>query len=331
MDVPAPPGARVSIVSTFALATILALQAPRSHIVIVTGLGGEPGYRRALQEWASGLAAAGRKLGIPDSSITLLQGDTAGTRARVANRGNVTEALRALATRSRPGDVILVFLAGHGSHEGTESRLNIPGPDLTAAELGTLLRPLADRRVVVVNASSASGDFVPALSARGRVIITATKTSMERNATQFGRHFTAALAQEGADADKDGRVSVLEAFLYAKRETARAYTADNRLLTEHAMLDDDGDRTGSAAPGAEGADGALARSVFLGEGTTAPAPTDSAGAALVSEKRALEARIADLRGRKSSMKPDEYEAQLEGLLVELALKNEALRGRGARR
>jgi LmbE family N-acetylglucosaminyl deacetylase len=321
----------MSIAAIALAAAVLAQAAPKSHMVIVTGLGGEPGYRRALQEWATGLAAAGRKLGMPESSITVLQGDTAGTRARVANRANVTEALRALATQSRPGDVILVFLAGHGSHEGAESRLNIPGPDLSAAEIGALLQPLADRRVVVVNASSASGDFVPALSARGRVIITATKTSMERNATQFGRHFTAALAMDGADADKDGRVSVLEAFLYAKRETARAYTADNRLLTEHAMLDDDGDRTGSAAPGAEGADGALARSVFLGEGTTAPGPTDSAGAALVSEKRALEGRIADLRGRKSSMKPAEYESQLEALLVELALKNEALRGRGGRR
>lgn len=321
----------MSIASLALAATLLAQAAPKSHMVIITGLGGEPGYRRALQEWGAGLVAAGRKLGLPESHIALLQGDTAGTRARVANRANVTEALRALATRSRPGEVILVFLAGHGSHEGAESRLNIPGPDLTAAELGALLQPLADRRVVVVNASSASGDFVPALSARGRVIITATKTSMERNATQFGRHFTAALAQDGADADKDGRVSVLEAFLYAKRETARAYSADNRLLTEHAMLDDDGDRTGSAAPGAEGADGALARSVFLGEGTTASTPSDSAGVVMVSEKRALEARIAELRGRKSSMKSDEYEAQLETLLVELALKNEALRGRGGSR
>ena len=300
-------------------------------MVIVTGLGGEPGYRRSLQEWAAGLAAAGRKLGVADSSIVLLAGDTAGVRARIANRENVTQALRTLASRSRPGDVILLFLAGHGSHEGADSRLNIPGPDLTAAELGALLQPLSDRRVVVVNASSASGDFVPALSAKGRVIITATKTSMERNATQFGRHFTAALAQEGADADKDGRVSVLEAFLYAKRETARAYTADNRLLTEHAVLDDDGDRTGSAAPGAEGADGGLARTVYIGEGTSTAAPTDSAGAALVREKRSLEAQISALRARKSSLKADEYEAQLEALLVELALRNEALRGRSGTR
>ncbi len=125
-------------------------------------------------------------------------------------------------------------------------------------------------------------------------------------------------------------MSVLEAFVFARRETARVYTADNRLLTEHALLDDNGDRTGSTAPGAEGTDGALARAVFIGEGTATPAPTDAAGAALVSEKRALETQIADLRARTASLKPDEYEARLEALLVELALKNEALRKGTAR-
>ena len=311
-----------------ALVGVLAAQAqPRSHMVIVTGLGGEPGYRRALLEWSAGLVAAGRRLGVADSDITVLAGDTAGTRARVATRANVTDAIRSLTTRTRAGDVVLVFLAGHGSHEGAASRLNIPGPDLTAEELGTLLAPLRDRHVVLVNSASASGDFVPALASKGRVVITATKTSMERNATQFGRYFTAALAQDGADADKDGRVSVLEAFLYAKRETARAYSSDNRLLTEHAVLDDDGDGAGSPAPGAEGADGALARTVFLGAAGTTAIPDDSVSAVLVSEKRAIEAQISGLRARKASLKPDDYEAQLEGLLVELALRNEALRGR----
>jgi hypothetical protein len=319
------------------LALLLAVQAPatRSHLVVVTGLGGEPGYRRALQEWSASLVGAGRKLGIADSDVVQLAGDSGATGAAGAGvvratRENVASALRELARRSSPGDVVLLFLAGHGSHEGAESRLNIPGPDMTAAELAALLRPLADRRLVVVNAASASGDYIAALSAPGRIVITATKTSLERNATQFGRHFAAAYGADGADADKDGRVSVLEAYLYAKRETARAYTSDNRLLTEHAMLDDNGDKAGSSAPGAEGADGALARSLYLAAAPVSYAAGDTASAAMDGEKRVLETRIAELRGRKASMKAEEYEARLEALLVELALKNEALRARSTR-
>jgi hypothetical protein len=159
------------------------------------------------------------------------------------------------------------------------------------------------------------------------VVITATKSPFERNVTRFGGQFVAALAEGGADADKDGRVSVLEAFLFARRETGRIYQSDNRLLTEHAVLDDNGDRQGAGAPGAEGNDGALARTIYFGAAPARVAATDSAGARLEQEARALEARINDLRGRKASMKSDEYEAQLEALLLDLALKNEALRSR----
>lgn len=307
--------------------------APAAHLLVVTGLGGEPAYRASLRQWSEALVGAGRKLGIPDGHIVQLAGDTvaAAAGARRATRENVVTALGELAGRSRRGDLVFIFLAGHGSHEGAESRLNLPGPDITAAELGRLLEPLAGRRVAVVNASSASGDYVPALSAPGRVVITATKTSLERNATQFGGQFVAAYAADGADADKDGRVSLLEAFLYAKRETARAYAADNRLLTEHAMLDDDGDRQASGAPGADGADGALARTIFLGAAPTGVAAGDARGAELAAEKRRLEERIAVLRGRKASMRPEDYESQLETLLVDLALANESLRARGGAR
>lgn len=302
-------------------------QAPGTHLVVITGLGGEPGYRTALHEWGSALAGAGRTLGIPADRIVRLAGDTVPDAARE----NVVAALGEVVTRSGRGDLVFVFLAGHGSHEGPESRLNLPGPDLTAADLGKLLEPLADRRIAIVNASSASGDFVAALSAPGRVVITATKTSLERNATQFGGHFVAAYAADGADADKDGRVSLLEAFLYAKRETARAYAADNRLLTEHAMLDDDGNQEGSAAPGAEGADGAVARTVFLGSAPATYAAGDTRAAELAAEKQKLEERIAALRGRKASMPSEDYESQLEALLVDLALTNEALRARSGSR
>ncbi len=324
----------MSAIITAALALVATVQAPPAqapgtHLVVITGLGGEPGYRAALHEWGSALAGAGQTLGIPADRVVRLAGDTvpAASGVRRATRENVVAALGELAARSRRGDLVFIFLAGHGSHEGPESRLNLPGPDLTAADLGKLLEPLADRRIAIVNASSASGDFVAALSAPGRVVITATKTSLERNATQFGGHFVAAYAADGADADKDGRVSLLEAFLYAKRETARAYAADNRLLTEHAMLDDDGNQEGSAAPGAEGADGAVARTVFLGSAPATYAAGDSRAAELAAEKQKLEERIAALRGRKASMPSEDYESQLEALLVDLALTNEALRAR----
>ena len=313
------------------LALALIQAPPATHLLVVAGLGGEAGYRRDLATWTASLSTAARGLGIPTGNVIHLVGDSSATpNLPRATRERVLATLQEITRRSRSGDLVLVFLAGHGSHEGAESRINLPGPDLTAADLAVALEPLNDRRVVIVNAASASGDFLPILSRAGRVVITATKGPFERNATRFGGQFVAAFATEGADADKNGLVSMLEAFLYARRETGRIYESDNRLLTEHAVLDDNGDKQGSAAPGAEGQDGALARSIYLGSApATRIAATDSAGARIEREARALEAQITTLRGRKASMKEEEYQSQLEALLVELALRNEALRSRRA--
>jgi len=305
------------------------LQAPSStHVLVVSGLGGEATYRRELVTWGTSLVTAAKTLGVPAGNVIQLAGDSSPSPALPrATRDRVLATLQELTRRSRPGDIVLIFLAGHGSHEGPESRINLPGPDLTAADLSLALEPMNGRRVVVVNATSASGDFIPALSRSGRVIITATKGPYERNATRFGGQFVTALAGGGSDADKDGRVSMLEAFLFARRETGRIYESDNRLLTEHAVLDDNGDKTGSAAPGAEGEDGALARTISLGAAQARVAASDSTGVRLEREAREIEGRINVLRGRKATMKEDEFQSQLESLLVELALRNEALRAR----
>ena len=47
---------------------------------------------------------------------------------------------------------------------------------------------------------------------------------------------------------RDGRVSLLEAYRYAVTETKRYYDDQGRLQTEHAQLDDDGDKKGTAEP-----------------------------------------------------------------------------------
>jgi hypothetical protein len=317
------------MIAMLPLFLLLATQAAsQPHVLIVTGLGGEPAYRRDLAQWGSSLGNAAQSMGVPAANVVYLVGDSLervpGPRA---TRERVLAELQTITRRSRAGETVFIFLAGHGSHEGADSRINLPGPDLTAGDLAIALEPLGDRRVVVVNAASASGDFLPALSREGRVVITATRSPFERNATRFGGHFVAAFAGAGADADKDGRVSMLEAFLFARRETGRVYETDNRLLTEHAVLDDNGDKQGSSAPGAEGTDGSLARTLFLGGAPAQIAASDSASVRLQREASEIEASINQLRGRKSSMKEAEYEAELEKLLVELALRNEALRAR----
>jgi hypothetical protein len=147
----------------------------------------------------------------------------------------------------------------------------LPGPDLTATELAQLLTAFGERRVAVVNAASASGGFVQKLAAPTRIVVTATKSGFERNETVFGRHFVAAWTGGEADADKDERVSLLEAFEYTRREVEREYQRENKLMTEHAMLDALGDGKGVASAELSSPHGRAAHAFHLGGGAAAAA------------------------------------------------------------
>jgi hypothetical protein len=298
------------------------------HVIIVTGASGEQQYASSFHATASSLvdALVGR-FGFTPDDITYLAEDPARDTKRIDGKSSKQELTQAISrAASRGGDRVMLFLIGHGSHAGNDSRFNLPGPDLTAAELAILLEPLKAKQVAIINAASASGDFMPVLSARNRIVITATKSSHERNETLFPKHFVAAFTTAGADTDKDERVSLLEAFIYAKREVARAYESDSRLATEHGMLDDDGDRRGSADPDPRAGDGAAARRFIIGARTATTATAgNTADATLVKRKEQLEAQVEALRRRKETMAADAYTTELERLLVELARVNQSLR------
>jgi hypothetical protein len=302
----------------------------QTQVIIVTGASGETQYAASFHAAASSLVdALVAKHGLTPDDITYLGEDPARDKTRIdgkSSKQELTQAITRAAGRGRSGDRVLLVLIGHGSHAGSDSRFNLPGPDITAAELGIMLEPLRAMQVAVVNTASASGDFLAALSARNRVVVTATKSSHERNQTIFPQYFVAAFATAGADTDKDERVSLLEAFTYAKREVARAYETDSRLPTEHAMLDDDGDRRGSAEPDPRAGDGAVARRFIIGARTATAAVAGKGGdPALVLRKEQLESQIEALRRRKETMTAAAYSTELERLLVDLARVNQSLR------
>jgi hypothetical protein len=201
---------------------------------------------------------------------------------------------------------------------------------MAAADFNLLLKRLPTKQVVLVNATSASGPFIDGLSAPGRTIVTATRSGAEHFTTLFGGFFIDALTSEAADADKNKRVSVLEAFKFAKTEVARAYEREGLLATEHALLDDDGDKEGSADPSNTGndpknKDGKVAAVLSLGVAGDDGLPSDPKLRALHVERRDLERRVESLRLLKESMDPAKYSAELEKLVTAIALKTREIR------
>lgn len=297
----------------FALLALTAVPAfAQTQLVIVSGIGGDPRYTRQFGELSSALAqAANTRARLPDTTIVWL-GDTSSSRNTwfrgASTRANVERTLSRLAARGGNDPLVLVLI-GHGSGEGAETRISLPGPDVTAADFARMLDRFGTRRVAFVNLTSGSGDMLPVLASPTRVVVTATKSSFQRNESQFGRFFVDAFAKDGADTDKDSRISLLEAFKYAEAETKRFYETDNRLSTETSQMADAG---------------RLAGRFFLTGGGGGAAASGRL-ATLYGERTVLDERIETLKRRKSGMTPEAYDDALEAILIELARTSREIR------
>jgi hypothetical protein len=299
----------------------------RVFLLIVVGLAGDPEHGKTFHAWGNALAEASGRLGVAQQNLVHLvdapaEGDKSVSGR--ATREEVTKALERFAAEAGPDDLIFVTLIGHGSYDGRAAKFNMPGPDMGPADFAPLLAKLKSRQVVFVNTASASGPFVEALAGPGRTIVTATRNGAEHFATLFGGFFVDALGSETADVDKNRRVSVLEAFLYAKAETAKAYEKEGLLATEHALLADS-DKEGSQDPSPTGKNGKVAAVLSLGTVGKDDLPADPKLRALHLERRELERRVEALRLLKESMPPARYTDELEKLVTALALKTREIR------
>jgi hypothetical protein len=304
-----------------------------SHLVVVVGLGGDHENAERFHRWAVAIVDSAREgFGFPADRILYFGEDPARDPRRVSGRSTretISAAVTTLAAKVRPGDRVFVVLIGHGASATPGApKFNLPGPDLTAAEFGRLMDQFAAQTVTFVNTASASGGFVAPLSGRGRTVITATRSDAERNQTRFAEFLAEAMTSPDADGDKDGRVSILEVFTYTRGRVVASYERDGQLLTEHAVLDDNGDGKGVDTPGGPGVDGALARTVFLSAG--AGAESTDAGAdpemqALLARRKTLEDKLAELKASRDTQAEAVYERELEQALIELARVGRAIR------
>src|SRR6266850_3137415 len=246
---------------------------PNKFAIVVSGVGGEEAYTKKFTAQASKLyEGLTSQLGFAAKNVFVLTerssagpedgaGESDATPSRRATAEEVRRAFASIKSAAGADSLVLVVLIGHGSFDNQVAKFNLIGPDLSAKDYAQLISSLPNKKVVFINCSSSSGEFIKPLSSEGRIVITATRGGNEQNATIFAEHFIAGLLDDSADADKSGRISVLEAFNYATKLTADWYKQKNRLATEHALIDDNGDGTGHEE--AAGGDGGLAKVVYL--------------------------------------------------------------------
>jgi len=289
----------------------------RPCVVVVVGAAGTPEYAAVFRRSAGQWQAASEKAAA--ESIPIGLSPPAGVTDRDLLRSTLAE--KAMASQ----EPLWIVLIGHGTYDGREAKFNLRGPDVTDVELAEWLAPIK-RPVALINCASASGPFINRLSGNQRVIVAATKSGYEMNFTRFGGYLAQALTDEHADLDKDGQVSLLEAFLTGSSRVDEYYRTQSQLATEHALLDDNGDRLGTPANWFRGVratqhakDGAASDGIRAHQLVLIPSNRERGIPAEIRQRRnQIELSIAALRDQKAKLTDDDYYGQLEKLMVELA-------------
>jgi len=287
------------------------------YALVITGASGGEAYAQKYAKWRASFVDTLRGKFHYDPQRLIVLGETPEDGVQKATRENVRAAFADLRKRMTKDDQLLVLLIGHGtSLDGDEAKFNLVGPDLSATEWNDLLRPLPGR-LVFVNTTGASFPFLRKLAGKGRVVLTATDAAAQQFETVFPEFFIKAFNDDAADLDRNNRVSVWEAFTYASAGVRQWFEQKGQLPTERPLLDDTGAGIGREAQN-PGTDGALARVTYVQPDAVLALPSDTALAGLMRRRADLETQLEELKARKESTPPDQYDADLEKLLVEIA-------------
>ena len=301
------------------------LSAQEQYALVVSGASGGAAFREKHAQWRTALVAALRSLPGFDETHLVVLAETPGPGVGRASRRGVRQAVDSLAGRMGDDAVLFVVLIGHGSFDGVDAKFNLVGPDLEAGEWDRWLGALPGR-LVFVNTSSASFPFLAGLSGPGRTVVTATESAAQRYDTVFPQFFVDSLTDAAADEDRDGSVSVLEAFEFASFGVRQWYRQRGRLATERAVIDDNGDGRGREA-GQPGPDGHAAARLHVGAGPgeRLAVITDPAVASLMARRTALEEAVHALKAARSRMPAEAYLDDLERTLIDLARVSRQIR------
>jgi len=240
---------------------------------------------------------------------------------KVATEGNIKYQTIGLKEEANTTDAKTTDLQ---QYDGRTPYFNLTGKDISPKEIAHFLKPFK-RRLIILNLFSASAPFVSKLSAENRVIIGSTRSQNQRNYSRFGEHLANSIQDPNADLDLDNSISLLEASLYASDSTSEFYKTEQRLLQEHAVIDDNGDGIATQLNSFDGydapinskkaatPDGIQVRGTYLGA-----AKPELLTQVARDKRKALEANIRILKTQKKKINEEDYYHTLESLMRQMA-------------
>jgi len=210
---------------------------PKAVAIVISGIGGQSWYARNLLDWVNRFGALlTGKCGLKPEHVFVLT-EKADAKATPPREKSTLENVRAAFDKAKavlaPSDQFILFLAGHGQINEPVGKLCLPGRDLASGELADLLDALPTNKMVIINAASGGAEFLKDYLLDNRVILTAAGVETDSTPPFFAEFFLRAYETGRADTlrvgktrtygNRDGVISLLEAYCYAAKETASFY------------------------------------------------------------------------------------------------------------
>ncbi|MCA9033544.1 MAG: hypothetical protein KDA91_00375 [Planctomycetaceae bacterium] len=301
-----------------------ATEAVSQDVIVVIGADGAAEYGEQFRRWADRWKQAATAGDASLIAIGEVDTDRVATEEEPSDADKLKNTIISLGQKQTP-EPLWIVLIGHGTFDSRTAMFNLRGADVSDRQMSEWLQT-TQRPVAVINCFSSSSPFLNTLSGNDRVVISATKDASQIQFSHFGDAMSQAIVGLEADIDRDGQTSLLEAWLFASRQTASFYESVGRLATEHSLLDDNGDARGVRSELFEGlrpngdveqpdlTDGRLAARWHLVRSEEEKRLT-----ADEREKRdSLESQLEILRGKKKELSEESYFEQLEQLMIPLA-------------
>lgn len=266
------------------------------YVIIVSGLGGEAEFQESFDEQAQQIQAAALSLGLDEGQVQLLQGAN-------ASKENILSAITNLNTDS--DDLLQLHIIGHGSFDGSEYKFNIPGSDITDGELANALNTESAKQMVAIM-TSASGAAMESLQADNRLVITATRTGLQKNVSVFSRFWAEGADRSNADLNKNEIVSIAELYDYTLERVTDYYESENLIASEASLIE-----------GQDNIDADLFSLARIGQ--LANTSVSGEVEVLLAERTEVEVKLSELSERRQSLTEDEYFGELQNLMLELGL------------
>lgn len=166
---------------------------------------------------------------------------------RLSTALNINRQLDKIAASITTSDRFIFYYIGQANIVSGQLRLNLPAEDITHLQLSKWLGTVKCGSMLVVLDCPGAELAVKPIAAPGRIIIAAARKDQPYS-TRFTKYFLGVMKNKENDTDKNGKISLLEAFTAVTKQIGDFYKEKQVIRTEHPLLEDNGDGTPEERP-----------------------------------------------------------------------------------